>query len=130
MISRSKQFLVNAKTLGSKRFFKILFGISFLFIVLTAILPIWQLLPDIQKKMAIPLHYNIHFGVDLFGPWWQIFRLPIISFVILMINSVIGIATWKKEPVLSYFLFTASAIISLLLFVSMIFVVLINLAYG
>lgn len=94
------------------------------------LLPIWQLFPGLQNKLAIPLHYNIHFGVDLFGAWWQIFTIPAVGTLILFINFVGALYLWRREKVLSYFFATGTVLIELIFLVGMVFIVLLNLAYG
>lgn len=115
---------------AKSRFFQITGLVSILFLAMAIALPVWRLFPEITQTFAIPLHYNIHSGVDLFGSWQRIFTIPIISGIILVLNTIIGIALWKRERVLSYFFFTVSAISQVLSFVAMIFVVLLNLSYG
>lgn len=123
-------FVENIRGLYSKPFFLIVFILSSLIIACTAILPAWQLLPDIQERIAIPLHYNIHFGVDLFGAWWRIFLVPLSGLVILLVNYASAIILWERERVLSYFLVSVALLIQILLFISMIFTVLFIQAYG
>lgn len=119
-----------SSNLFSKRFFQFTAVISIILVALTALLPIWQLMPEIREKVAIPLHYNIHFGVDLFGAWWRIFTIPIIGFVIFAVNHIAAIIMIEKEKVLSYIFASISLISQILLFVGMVFVVLLNLTYG
>ncbi|MFH1632192.1 MAG: hypothetical protein ABIA47_04250 [bacterium] len=117
-------------TLASKRYFQLTGFLSIVLLGLTTLLPIWQLFPGLQDQFAIPLHYNIHFGIDLFGPWWQIFTIPFAGLLALIINAIGMLYSWKKDKVLSYFFATATVLVELILFVAMIFVVLLNLAYG
>lgn len=116
--------------MSSKRFFWLTFVISLLFLGLCVFLPAWQLLPDIKDAGTIPLHYNIHFGVDAFGLWWHVFFIPIIGAAILIFNYFIALLYWKKEKVLSYLLVATALLVQFFLLLAMIFVVLFNLAYG
>ncbi|MBU1126469.1 MAG: hypothetical protein ABH826_05105 [Patescibacteria group bacterium] len=120
----------NFKALFAKRFFQVTFIVAFLFLALMTLLPAWQLLPDIKEAGTIPLHYNIHFGVDSFGVWWRVFMIPVSGAVILIVNFLLAVAFWKRERVLSKFLAATAMLVQFLLFISMIFVVLFNLAYG
>lgn len=113
-----------------KRFFQVTMLLSVVFLVLSAVLPWWQLYPEIGEEIAVPLHYNIHFGVDLFGPPWRLFVFPISGALILLVNLIAGLLLWRRDHVLSYFLFTTTAIASIIIFVAMVFVTLLNLSYA
>ena len=39
----------------------------------------------------IPLHYNIYFGIDSFGTWYQIFLMPLLGLVIIVLNFFLAI---------------------------------------
>ncbi len=93
-------------------------------------LPWWQLFSEIRQRAAIPLHYNIHFGVDLFGAWWLIFMIPAIGWLIFIINLISATLVLKRDRILSYFFIMVSLFSQMILFVAMIFVVLLNLSYG
>ena len=120
----------NFKQLFALKFFKIALLLSLIFLALTAALPAWQLLPEIREKVSIPLHYNTHFGIDSFGMWWNVFMVSVFGGSILLINYIAAIVLWTKEKVLSYFLASVALLVQVLLFISIIFVVLFNLAYG
>jgi hypothetical protein len=130
MKKRLKSFFTSLKEMSRKRFFIIATVTSLLFLAASILLPIWRLFPDITERFAIPLHYNIHSGVDLFGAWQRIFTPAIIGASIFIANFLIAIALWRKEQVLSYFLAAVAVIVQIIVFVSMVFVVLLNLTYG
>lgn len=75
----------------------------------------------------IPLHYNIYFGIDLLGPWYQIFLLPTIGLVIFIINFFLGTIFFLKEKIISYFLAGASSLIQILLLIAGLAIVFLNL---
>lgn len=74
----------------------------------------------------ISLHYNIYFGIDLLGPWQQIFLLPLSGLIFLVINFFGGMLVYFREKILSYFLVGTSSFIQLLIILAAIFIVLIN----
>ncbi|PIZ55088.1 hypothetical protein COY25_01270 [Candidatus Uhrbacteria bacterium CG_4_10_14_0_2_um_filter_41_7] len=113
----------------SKRFFQLTWLSSLTVLLLAILLIIWKLFPEVQDQLGIPLHYNIHSGVDSFGAWWRIFTIPFIGFVILVSNIGISIVLWKKEHMLSYLFSSIMLVSEIILFVAMIFVVLFNLSY-
>ena len=60
---------------------------------------------------SIILHYNVYFGVDVIGPWWQIYFLPFIGLIILGINTVLGYLFYqKKERIVAHLLMLATFI--------------------
>jgi hypothetical protein len=103
---------------------------SLALLVLCTLFPVWKLLPDIELRPAIPLHYNIHSGIDLFGPWWNIFLIPALGAVILLVNTVGALVVWKRERMLALVFLGATVLAESLLFFAMLFVVLLNLSYA
>ena len=75
----------------------------------------------------ISLHYNIYFGIDLLGPWYQIFLLPALGLIFLVINFLIAAPVYRQEKILSYFLVGTSSLIQVIFGLAAIFIVLINL---
>jgi len=113
----------------SKRFFQVTWLGSLAVLLLSILLIVWQLFPDVMDQLGVPLHYNIHSGVDLFGVWWRIFTIPFFGAVILLLNVGISIMIWNKEHTLSYLFSSVMLVSEIILFVAMIFVVLLNLSY-
>lgn len=69
------------------------------------------------------LHYNIYFGVDLIGPWWRIYLLPLTGILALFINFIISAIIYDKEKILSYFLMIIAGFLQVFLILSAIFIV-------
>lgn len=91
------------------------------------IAPVLRLLPTAEGGKYIPLHYNVFFGVDKFGPWYMVFQLPLFGFLIIIINSLFSFRFFEKEKVLSIFLIAAALLFQVMLLVAMYFVILLNL---
>lgn len=127
----SFQHILKGDEVSSLRFFRICFGLSLLTVVLMTLLPFWRLYPIIAARaMVVPMHYNIHFGVDRTGPWWGFFVLPAIGLGCLIVNSLLALKLWKRERMLSYLFAGVTVAVEIILFVAMVFVVSLNLAYG
>lgn len=116
--------------MAKNRYFQVTIFLSVVLLALTFALPLWRLFPGITERFAIPLHYNIHSGVDSFGPWERIFTIPEISGIILVLNLLIAVSLWKRDKVLSYFFVTVGMLAQLFALIAMIFVVYINLIYA
>jgi hypothetical protein len=128
--TKKKNVLQSLSEMRKKPFFLIVTLLATLVLVLTVILPLWRLFPEVQDRSAIPLHYNIYFGVDQFGPWERLFTIPILGCIILIINTIIAIVIWPRDRVLSYAFSGVSLIAQIFLLLAMIFVTLINLSYA
>ena len=102
--------------------------INFLFSFL-ANLSLWLILIGQAKNFdeLISLHYNIYFGIDLVGYWYQIFLLPILGLGFFIINFMIASIIYNREKILSYFLAGTSSFVQIILTTSAIFIILINL---
>ena len=131
MASVSFQRILKGNEVASLRFFRLCFWSSLAIIVLMVALPVWKLWPILQAQEAVvPMHYNIHFGVDRTGPWWGIFILPGIGLAFLLLNAIFALKLWKRERMLSYLFGGVTVAVEAILFVAMVFVVLLNLSYG
>lgn len=68
-----------------------------------------------QLPATIPLHYNIYFGIDLIGPWYQLFVLPGLGFFTLLLNTILA-RVFSQEPMLSAFLLWTALLTQLIFF--------------
>ncbi len=118
------------KEMARRRFFQMAIALSLLFWALAVALPSWRVVPEIINKKAVPLHYNIHFGIDTVGPWWQIYVVPGVGILFIILNLFAARFTWQRDPMLSYVVASATVLVELLLFVAMIFIVFLHLTYG
>ena len=101
--------------LGKDRLVKVNFVLSVVMNFGLWILVFWQ-----SKNLAqvIPLHYNIYFGIDSFGPWYQLFFLPAIGLAVIAVNFLAALLAWSQK-ILSYFLISSSTVIQIFLILSM-----------
>lgn len=111
-------------------FFRVVLGVVIVLLILEVLFPVWKIVPLIYGQPTVPLHYNIHMGVDRIGAWWRIFLAPAISFVFLVVNVIAAQIVFKKEPVLVYFILSATLLAQIFSCVSMLFIVLFNYSYG
>ncbi|OGY43414.1 MAG: hypothetical protein A2729_04555 [Candidatus Buchananbacteria bacterium RIFCSPHIGHO2_01_FULL_39_14] len=112
------------KTYWRDRFILINLAIS---LILNASLWFFLFQQAINLFELKPLHYNIYFGIDLFGQWYRIFLLPLIGLIFYLINSAIGLVIFQKEKIFSYFLIGTSSFVQLILIIAAIFIVYVNL---
>ena len=79
-----------------------------------------------QSEIPIVLHYNVDWGVDYFGEIKNIYVLPLVGLIILLLNSVLCIKLWNKTRSLSYFLTTTTLISEVFLWIAGIALYIIN----
>ena len=101
--------------------------LNFLIILLLNIF-LWLFLAYNSRDFAgqIPLHYNIYFGIDSFGPWYKIFWLPIFGLAIFLFNFVFGALIYEFEKILSYLLIGTASLAGFLLILAAVFIILVN----
>lgn len=68
-----------------------------------------------QQTEFVPLHYNIYFGIDLYGPWYQIMVIPATGLGFLFINSILSFILYKRAKLFSYALLVCLNICELVL---------------
>jgi hypothetical protein len=79
----------------------IMIGLSLLLNIMIWGWLLWYIRP---QSDLIFLHYNVLFGVDLIGPWYQVLTIPIIGLCILLVNSALGWFFFGKDKFISYVL--------------------------
>ena len=108
---------------------KLVLGVSIALLLITFIIPFWRLYPEIATKPAVPLHYNIHFGVDLFGAWWRVFMPSMVGLAILIVNFVLSAVYWKTRKMLSYYALLTTPVLITFLILASLFITLLNITY-
>ena len=49
------------------------------------------------SEVLTVLHYNVYFGVDLLGAWWQVYILPGVAWVFVALNTVLAYYLYTKN---------------------------------
>ncbi|MFA5961805.1 MAG: hypothetical protein WC848_03940 [Parcubacteria group bacterium] len=135
-MSENKLKFFEGKSLNGK--IKFFFGQEFfrsrivlwlLFLGVFFNLVIWSVLKFYSHPAgsSIILHYNVYFGVDSIGASREVFLLPSIGFIVLLINVLLSFYFYvKKERIASYVLLLAALMVQLSLLISAISVIIIN----
>lgn len=84
----------------------------------------WRIRP---QEEPLYLHYNIYFGIDLIGPWYQIYYIPLSGLAFILVNMLISLMLYRKEMVISYFLMAAAVLCQFFLALGAFSVIYINL---
>lgn len=103
------------------------FGISLFSIALLAFF-LTQGMPRQSSEglTIVPLHYNVHFGIDYFDAWFKVFIIPGNGLAIFIINFLLAGFLYKKEKLAAYFLSFGTLFMQIFLFIAGIFILLFN----
>ncbi len=128
-----KQILNNSsfffKRVFSQDYFKNAIVVWLLLFSLAFNLANWIILGIFIQPIDLPiiLHYNVYFGVDMMGNYKEVFILPLIGIILLLVNFFLSRHLYeKKERIASYLLLMAALMIQLALIVSSVSVIIIN----
>ncbi len=72
--------------------------------------------PDLPR--LLPLHFDAYGDADRLGPQGQIFFLPLIGLLILVVNGLLGGVLYRRERQAAYLLWGGAMVIQLLLWVA------------
>lgn len=100
-----------------------------LILTLIANLTNWLILKLLIQPVDFPiiLHYNVYFGVDLKGSYWQVFSIPLIGLFLFLINIALAVYVYKRgERIASYLLLMATLMMQINLIVYSLSIILIN----
>lgn len=80
-----------------------------------------------RGEALVPLHYTIYFGVDLVGPWYQIFVPALFGLLALLINFSIILRIYEARRVLAYTYAGVTVFLELILLAAAFFILLLNI---
>ena len=64
------------------------------------------------RETPIVLHYNVYFGVDVLGAWWQTYLLPLLSLLFYIIHTLLALHFYSRsDRIASYLLLLAAGLI-------------------
>lgn len=89
----------------------------------------WGLITFFIRPADFPiiLHYNVYFGVDVIGPWWQVYFLPLIGLLLLAVNASLGYLFYQqKERIVAHLLVLATFIVQVCITIAVVSLLLIN----
>lgn len=89
----------------------------------------WAAIAYFIRPVDFPiiLHYNVYFGVDVIGAWWQVYFLPLIGLTILSVNTVLGYLFYQqKERIVAHLLLLTTLIVQIGISVAVASLLLIN----
>ena len=87
---------------------------------------IWLLYNIRPSTGQVFLHYNILFGVDLVGSWYNVLSLPVAGFFIIFLNALLGWFLYKQDHFAAYLLNAIAVLVNIFLLVSSALLVFLN----
>jgi len=75
---------------------------------------------------TLPLHYNIYFGIDFIGKWYEIFIMPTVGIFFIIINFILADIIYLRDKITSYFLAGAGVVVQVLLLLAAYSIIKIN----
>lgn len=116
---------VATKTPAKRRPFGvwIIFGLALLCNALTWGLVLWKLPPT---ESTVFLHYNIYFGIDLAGSWYQLLWIPGSGTAIFGINLAVVLLSKGLEHFFRVIGATITLLVELMILLASVLVVLLN----
>lgn len=89
-------------------------------------LVLWRIMPPAGVEPYVPLHYNVYFGIDQFGPWWNALMLPSLAAVFTGLNVSLAALFHSREPLLVSFLLGAALAVNVFLTAGVFLILLLN----
>lgn len=88
----------------------------------------WYIATHIHySNQPIFLHYNVIFGVDLVGDWWEIWLFPAAGLGAALINFLAAYFCYTVDAFLARFFAVGAALLQLLTLIAVIFIAGLNL---
>jgi hypothetical protein len=125
----SSKLVLSIKAFFAEEYFQSSIAVWLIILSLVANLSNWLILKIFIRPIDLPiiLHYNVYFGVDMMGNYKEVYILPLIGIILLLINFFLSKYLYeKKERIASYLLMMAALMIQLALIVSSVSVIIIN----
>ncbi len=103
-------------------------ALSALLVAASAALPAWKVAPQVvgTQTLFVPLHYNVYFGVDQFGPWQGLFLPAAVGLGVLLVNIGVQAAFQRSERMLAQFFAWTTLFLEAVLCASALLMVLLN----
>ncbi len=86
----------------------------------------WLFLNIRSATDQIFLHYTILFGVDLTGPWYHLYSVPLLGLIIIIVNALLGWFFFQKDTFVAIISNAISVVCQFFLFIVIFLLVFLN----
>ncbi len=90
----------------------IFFIVNLLFLVLIFLWLYFRIKVD---QAIVPLHYNIYYGIDWYGPNYYLYLYPLLGLIWSFVNFGLGLFWYKHNKKLFYWLAVYSSVLNIFL---------------
>ena len=70
------------------------------------------------SSYQVPIHYSSRFGVDMTGPWYALYYLPLVGLLLIATNFALASYAKAKGKAVIYFLAAATILEAVLVLIS------------
>jgi len=95
-------------------------------IALAWAVPIFWLAPRAEPGALIPLHYNVHLGVDFAARWFVALWIPAFAMLVMVANTVLAVRVRSLSQTLDHLLRGSALLAALLVMVAFYFILVAN----
>lgn len=103
-----------------------LVGASLVLLVPLWVIPFALLRNVVPAGELLPLHYNVHLGVDYVGPWWGSLYFPGFATFVLILNTLLAAQLRKESKLLANILSVATLFVAVFTLLASFFVLVLN----
>ncbi|MFH0854275.1 MAG: hypothetical protein V1891_02175 [bacterium] len=79
-----------------------------------------------NSEAQLFLHYNIYFGIDWIGSWYEIYLYPLAGLSIIIINYIFAIFFYSRDKMISYLFACGATFAEIIIFAAGLCVIWIN----
>ena len=120
---RARNVLQSLAPRGETRW---LIGTSLALLIPLWVIPFVMLRNVVPVGELLPLHYNVHLGVDYVGPWWVSLYFPGFATFVLILNTVLAARLRKESKLLANILSVSTLFVAVFTLLALFFVLVLN----
>jgi hypothetical protein len=121
--SKLNEVLASKRSFISDRMNSVGLGISLLINIIHWSILYFKIKPDLDNVL---LHYNVVYGADFIGKSMYLYWIPLLAFILLIVNIGLAISFYHKEKLASHFISIASIAVQLVFFAATFILILVN----
>lgn len=89
-------------------------SLLFVSVGLNSFAVLWSLLHFHHSDILVPVRYTSLANFDQLGSWYQLYYVAAISVIILIVNSALAVAAYRRSRMISIYLAIASIMVAIL----------------
>lgn len=85
-------------------------SLNIILAVVTLVVLVLRVRPS---AVPVPVHYSSLVGFDRLGPWWQLYTIGLFSFLVIITNTILAMASFTRSRITSFFLMSGSFVVAI-----------------